>query len=178
MSNAKKVLILGASGEIGGRIARGCVDAGYQATGVTRGTNTRHQVSLDGIEFITGDKYDEDFYASELATREFDVIIDSAGGDGFGDLARVLGPGGRLVFYGGTRGKWPQMLPQHLFYKQVSLLASTMGSPQEFQALLAFVAEHQIVPVVDRVFPMETGGEAFTYLDSGAQLGKVVVEIS
>ena len=77
MSNSKKVLILGASGEIGGRIARGCVDAGHQTTGVTRGTNTRHQVSLDGIEFITGDKYDEDFYASELATREFDVIIDS-----------------------------------------------------------------------------------------------------
>ena len=64
MTNSKKVLILGASGEIGGRIARGCVDAGYQTTGVTRGTNTRHQVSLDGIEFITGDKYDEDFYAS------------------------------------------------------------------------------------------------------------------
>jgi len=77
MSNTKRVLILGATGEIGGRIARGCVDAGYPTTGVTRGTNTRHQVPLDGVELITGDKYDEDFYASELATREFDVIIDS-----------------------------------------------------------------------------------------------------
>jgi nucleoside-diphosphate-sugar epimerase len=74
---SKKVLVLGASGEIGGRIARGCVDAGYQVTGVTRGANARHQVDLSGIEFLVGDKYDEAFYESELATREFDVIIDS-----------------------------------------------------------------------------------------------------
>ena len=76
-SSTKRVLILGATGEIGGRIARGCVDAGYRTTGVTRGTNKRHRVPLDGVEFITGDKYDEDFYESVLAKRQFDVVIDS-----------------------------------------------------------------------------------------------------
>lgn len=127
-----------------------------------------------------GVEYGEEDWGKALlehVPEGYDVIIDSAGGEGFGDLARALGSGGRLVFYGGTRGRWPKMLPQHLFYKQVSILASTMGSPQEFHDMLAFVNEHKIVPVVDRVFPLESGGDAFTYLDSGLQLGKVVVEI-
>ncbi|MCA9538098.1 MAG: zinc-binding dehydrogenase [Myxococcales bacterium] len=112
-----------------------------------------------------------------LTRGGFDVIIDGAGGEGFGVLARLLGPAGRLVFYGGTRGKWPAMLPQHLFYKQVSLLASTMGSPAEFAALLEFVARHRIAPVVDRIFPLAEGAAAFDHLEAGAQFGKVVLSI-
>ena len=69
------------------------------------------------------------------------------------------------------------MLPQHLFYKQVSLLASTMGSPAEFAALLEFVARHRIAPVVDRIFPLAEGAAAFDHLEAGAQFGKVVLSI-
>jgi nucleoside-diphosphate-sugar epimerase len=75
--NTKKVLILGATGEIGSRIARGSVDAGHETTGVTRGTNDRHRVDTAGVNFITGDKKDEDFYKSVLAKNEYDVVIDS-----------------------------------------------------------------------------------------------------
>ena len=96
--STKRVLVLGATGEIGGRIARGCVDAGYRTTGVTRGTNARHRVPLDGVEFITGDKYDEDFYASVLAKREFDVVIDSVPDTRDVDLAHRHF-GGRIEHY-------------------------------------------------------------------------------
>jgi len=109
------------------------------------------------------------------ATALFDVIIDSAGGDGFGSLVRLLAPGGRLAFYGGTRGKWPAILPQHLFYKQASILASTMGSPADFEAMLAFVNANVIHPVVDRVFSLSEGADAFEHLHRGAQFGKVVL---
>ena len=111
-----------------------------------------------------------------MVPEGFDVIVDGAGGEGFGNLVRVLGPAGRLVFYGGTRGKWPAILPQHLFFKQVSILASTMGSPREFGALLQFVEEKGVVPTVDRIFNLEEGGAAFGYLESGAQMGKVVIK--
>ena len=106
----------------------------------------------------------------------FDVIIDSAGGDGFGSLLRLLAPAGRLAFYGGTRGKWPSILPQHLFYKQVSILASTMGSPRDFSTMLEFVNRHSIHPVVDRVFSLSEGGAAFEHLQRGVQFGKVVLD--
>ncbi len=112
-----------------------------------------------------------------LSPRGFDVILDSAGGDAFGDLVKSLAPGGRLAFYGGTRGKWPKILPQHLFYKQVSILASTMGSPTEFARLIDWVNQHQIVPRVDSVFPLAQGAQAFDYLQTGSQFGKVVLDI-
>ena len=112
-----------------------------------------------------------------LSPGGFDIVIDGAGGSGFGTLSQVLAPGGRLVFYGGTRGKWPAILPQRLFYRQVELLASTMGSPAEFKAMLAFVNEHRMTPVVDSVFALEDGAEAFDYLEANRQFGKVVLQI-
>jgi nucleoside-diphosphate-sugar epimerase len=76
-TSSKKVLIFGATGEIGSRIARGSVEAGHETTGVTRGMNSRHRVNTDGVNFIIGDKGDEDFYKSVLAEKAFDIVIDS-----------------------------------------------------------------------------------------------------
>lgn len=115
--------------------------------------------------------------AQALAPGGFDIIIDGAGGEGFGVLVRLLGPAGRLAFYGGTRGKWPAILPQHLFFRQVSILACTMGSHREFAALVKFAEERGVVPVVDRVFALEEGAAAFEYLERGVQSGKVVIAV-
>jgi zinc-binding alcohol dehydrogenase/oxidoreductase len=107
-----------------------------------------------------------------------DVIIDGAGGDGFEEVVDALAPGGRVGVYGATCGRWPKLLVPKLFFKQASILTSTMGSPREFGAMLAFVDKHGIVPVVDRSFPLAEGRAAFEYLDSGAQQGKVVLRCS
>jgi zinc-binding alcohol dehydrogenase/oxidoreductase len=106
-----------------------------------------------------------------------DVIVDSAGGDGFAGLVELLAPGGRIGVYGGTRGKWPPLLAPKLFFKQASIVASTMGSPEEFAEMSACVGDNKIVPVVDRSFALADGAEAFAYLEQGAQLGKVGLSI-
>ena len=121
--------------------------------------------------------YSEDGWRKTLAKAYptgFDVIVDGAGGDGFGDLARLLANGGRLAFYGGTRGKWPGILPQHLFFKQVDIVASTMGSPEDFEAMVQHANEHNIVPVVDSVFEFKDHQQAFDKLKSSSQFGKIV----
>jgi len=74
---SKKVLVLGATGEIGGRIANLAVKAGHQVTGVSRGKNSRVQVDLTGVEMIVGDKGDEAFVSEVLAKMDIDVLIDS-----------------------------------------------------------------------------------------------------
>lgn len=107
----------------------------------------------------------------------FDVIVDGAGGDGFGDLARLLANGGRLAFYGGTRGKWPGILPQHLFFKQVDIVASTMGSPDDFRAMLTQITKEKIIPVVDSVFELKDNAQAFEKLESSSQFGKIVLSV-
>ncbi|MEO6039045.1 MAG: zinc-binding dehydrogenase [Saprospiraceae bacterium] len=107
----------------------------------------------------------------------FDVILDSAGGDGFAALLGLCNPGARIGIYGGTLGKVNGLSPQPLFWKQISILGSTMGTPADFAAMLDFVAEREIVPVVDRVLPLAEGNAALDRLANGEQFGKVVLEM-
>ncbi len=73
----KKVLVFGATGEIGGRIAHLAVKAGHDVTGVTRGGNTKKTVCLDGVKMIHGDKDDESFIRDTVAKLPVDVVVDS-----------------------------------------------------------------------------------------------------
>ena len=119
---------------------------------------------------------DWDTQLQQQAPSGFDVIIDSAGGEGFGSLVKLLGMGGRLVFFGGTRGRWPSIRPQYLFFKQVSLLASTMGSPSEFKAMCDFVSCNNITPVIDSIFPLKQATESAERLLHPERFGKVILQ--
>ena len=122
---------------------------------------------------------DEDWakQLQRLNPRGFDVVIDSAGGEGFGALIRLLGMGGRLAFFGGTAGKWPALLPQYMFFKQISILATTMGTPIEFQDMIQFISKHQIVSVVDSTFDMQNAQESLERLAHPNRFGKVTLRL-
>ena len=114
---------------------------------------------------------------TQQAGGPFDVIIDSAAGAAFGTLLDAAAPGGRIVFYGGTLGNIPNVPPAKVFWKQLSILGSSMGSLQDFADMLALVAEKGLVPVVDKVFPLAEGEAALRRMEAGAQFGKVVLKI-
>ena len=76
-STGKRVLVFGATGEIGSRVARGCLEAGHDVCAVSRGTNTRHCVDIHGAKRVAGDKGDETFLASLVSSGEFDTVIDT-----------------------------------------------------------------------------------------------------
>ncbi|OGV47796.1 MAG: hypothetical protein A2017_04135 [Lentisphaerae bacterium GWF2_44_16] len=75
--SGRKVIVFGATGEIGGRIARGCVKAGHKVFGISRGKNTREVVELEGVEMIYGDKSDENFIRDTVAKLDYDAVINS-----------------------------------------------------------------------------------------------------
>jgi len=78
-SERKKVLLFGATGELGSRVAHCCVDSGHHVTGVTRGKNTGTGcigVDLSAVEFLTGDKGDENCLKKLADEKKFDVVID------------------------------------------------------------------------------------------------------
>lgn len=131
-----------------------------------------------GMGASGGANYKAENWAESLQDEAgvFDVIIDSAGGPGFKHFLQLANMGGRIAFYGGTQGKFT-LSPQKMFWKQVSLLGSTMGSDEDFKEMVDFVAAHKIKPSVDRVFPLEEAQAAFDYLDAGAQMGKVVLQL-
>jgi zinc-binding alcohol dehydrogenase/oxidoreductase len=111
------------------------------------------------------------------AGRLFDVIVDSAGGEGFESLMDLATPGGRVVFFGATRGNPPALPMRKIFWRQLSLLGTTMGSPADWSAMVAFTESHRIVPVVSDVFSFENVAEAFDLMERGGQFGKIVVTL-
>lgn len=103
----------------------------------------------------------------------FDVIVDSAGGEGFGRLIELTRPGGRLAFFGATAGNPPGLDVRKCFFRQINLLGTTMGSPADFHGMTQFVGQHRLVPVVDRVFPLAETEAAFRHMETAAQFGKI-----
>lgn len=106
----------------------------------------------------------------------FDVVVDSAGGEGFGRLIDVTAPGGRVVFFGATRGDAP--LPvRKVFWRQLSLLGTTMGSPADWRDMTDFVARHGLRPVVSECHALADAAAAFARMERGEQCGKIVLKI-
>lgn len=126
-----------------------------------------------------GANYKEDNWHKTLGKMAggFDVIIDSAGGDGFSNLLKIVKPGGRIVMYGGTRGKINGLSPQILFWKQASIIGSTMATDAEFKDMVEFVDEKKIEPVVDSVFDLSEGQKGFDRMAAGKQFGKIIFKI-
>ncbi len=124
-----------------------------------------------------GFRYDRDGWAADAvkAPGPFDVIIDSAGGPGFANLIDAAAPGGRIAFFGATRGNAPEMVLRKVFWKQLSILGSTMGSAADWRAMNDFVEGHALKPVISDVFPFARAVEAFDLMEQGGQFGKIVV---
>ena len=127
-----------------------------------------------------GFDYTEKSWTAEAlkAAGTFDVIVDSAGGDGFDGLIDVCASGGRIVFFGATRGNPSGLGMRKVFWRQLSLLGTTMGSPQDWEAMVAFVEAKEIKPVVSELLPFEHVEEAFGLMERGEQFGKIVVTIA
>ncbi len=110
--------------------------------------------------------------------RGVDVVLDHVGEATFKDSVRSLRKGGRLVVTGGTTGTLPQLDLRYLFWRQLSILGSTMANRREFEEVMKLVFMGKLKPVVDRVFPLREAAEAHAYLERAEQFGKVVLRVS
>uniref|UniRef100_UPI004048DEB2 quinone oxidoreductase family protein n=1 Tax=Algoriphagus sp. TaxID=1872435 RepID=UPI004048DEB2 len=108
-------------------------------------------------------------------TGGIDLVIDGAAGDTLTHLMDVCNPGARLVFYGATRGNPSQLEARKLFWNQLQLIGTTMGSDANFLQMLQLVKKHQLKPILDQVFPLEQAVEAFDRMKEGRQFGKIVL---
>ena len=105
---------------------------------------------------------------------EADVVVESVGPATWDQSVRALKPGARMVVCGSTSGPKVELTLPRLFFKQFEIIGSTMGSYQEFDAVLALV--DQGLPVtVDQQYPIADYQEALARLEHGQQLGKIVL---
>ena len=119
---------------------------------------------------------------SQKALKEsgggFDIIIDSAGGKEFSKLIDLALPGGRIVNFGRTAGNISDISTRLLYWKQISIHGTTMGTRDEFLSMLDFLESRHIKPIIDKTFPLEETGEAIHRMEQGNQFGKIVLQIS
>lgn len=117
-------------------------------------------------------------WVEELADETIDLVIDSVGGATFNRSLDVLKKGGRIVIFGATTSDNVDFNLRSFFYGQYQLFGSTMGSRDELRELLNHMEKYDTHPAVDKVFALDKAQEAFDYLASGKQFGKVVLRIS
>jgi zinc-binding alcohol dehydrogenase/oxidoreductase len=108
----------------------------------------------------------------------FDIIIDSAGGDQFSRLLELALPGGRIANFGRTAGNITDVATRLLYWKQISIFGTTMGTRDEFLSMLDFVESRNLKPAIDKIYPLSQISEAFSRMEQGEQFGKIVLDIS
>ncbi len=177
LKKGEKVLISGVGGGVALFALQFAIAAGAEVW-VTSGSASKIE-KVVRLGAKNGVNYREAGWDKQLKQDAggFDVVIDSAAGDGFAALVGLCNPGGRVGIYGGALGKIDGISPQLVFWKQVSILGSTMGTAADFKRMLAFVTKHEIKPVVDRTYALADGNSALAHMKAGDQFGKIVLTL-
>jgi NADPH:quinone reductase-like Zn-dependent oxidoreductase len=108
---------------------------------------------------------------------KINVVIDGAGGETLAKCLDICTEGGTIVAYGATLGAVKNLEMRRIFWKQLKLLGTTMGSDKDFSDMLNFIEQYKITPIIDKEFNLENGEEAFLRMDSGGQIGKILVKM-
>ncbi|WP_058306947.1 zinc-binding dehydrogenase [Gracilibacillus massiliensis] len=130
------------------------------------------KLGFDRGVLTTGD------WKSELADEQIDMVIESIGGATFNRSLEVLKKGGRIVTYGSSTNDEFTFNLRQFFYGQYKLIGSTMGSREELHELIKLIKEYKISPIMDKGFSFDQIDQAFSYLASQEQLGKVYIDFA
>jgi NADPH:quinone reductase-like Zn-dependent oxidoreductase len=104
-------------------------------------------------------------------------IIDGAGGETFAKCLDICNDGGTLVNYGATLGAVKNFEMRRVFWKQLNIHGSTMGSDEDFADMIEFINAKKVKPVIDNEYDIENGADAFLRMESGEQMGKIIVRV-
>ncbi|MGE5248148.1 MAG: zinc-binding dehydrogenase [Verrucomicrobiota bacterium] len=129
----------------------------------------------EGIDHVRAD------FSKEIrkltGKRGVDVVLDSVGKATWRQSIAAAARGGRLLTCGATSGPDPQTDLARIFWNQLTVYGSTMGTQAEFAEMLKALAGGKIRPVVDSVFPLDRAREAVETLEAGRQFGKIVLRV-
>ncbi len=173
------VLVYGAGGGVGTFTVQIAKALGAEVTGVTRTEN------LDLVRSIGADHVVD--YTHEDATRgsqRYDLIIDNGATRPVLALKRILGPRGRLVLVGASKGDWIGPMVRILGSSVIARFGSQeitgmLAKPtrEDLQFLTDLLAAGKITSVIDRTYPLADVAEAIRYLETMRARGKVVITV-
>ncbi|MDF1509162.1 zinc-binding dehydrogenase [Robertmurraya sp. DFI.2.37] len=113
-----------------------------------------------------------------LAGEKMDLIIESVGAATFNKSLDQLRSGGTIVTFGASAGDIVQFDLRRFFYGQYNMYGSTMGSGEEYRDMLQFMQQHELKPVIDKIYKLSDFKDAFERMEKAEQLGKIGFSIA
>ena len=171
------VLVTGASGGVSTAAIQIAKLSGARVYALTSGPANVERVKALGADIVY-DRLDMNFSKEvwrDTEKRGVDLILDSVGEPLWEGCLRSLAVGGRIVSYGGTAGPAVMSDIRVIFWKQLSILGTTMGPPEDFRRVMNLVFEGLLVPVIQEVMPLEDTRRAHELLEAGEVFGKLVL---
>jgi NADPH:quinone reductase-like Zn-dependent oxidoreductase len=126
------------------------------------------------INYKTSENWSKDVRAASGGGPT--LVVDAVGGETLARALDIARPAARVVVYGGTTGD-AKIRPFSVFWKQLDVLGTSMGSPADFAAMLKLFTAGSLEPAIDEVVPLANVPAAAQRVLDGEQFGKVVVEI-
>jgi NADPH:quinone reductase-like Zn-dependent oxidoreductase len=118
---------------------------------------------------------DEAFEPGQRLPERVDAVMETVGAATWSHSLKALKPGGTVVISGATSGNDPPAELNRVFFLQLSVIGSTMGTREELDRLARFCAEKGIRPVIDATLPLRDARDAFRALHEGDVFGKLVL---
>ncbi len=177
LSAGEQVLITGASGGVGTAAIQIAARAGAKVYAVTSGADKVRLCRELGASIVY-DRSKVSFSREvwrDTGKRGVQVVFDTVGESVWPDCLRALAPCGRLVTSGATTGSRGSTEIRLVFWKQLSILGSTMGSPTEFRRVMRLVFDGELDAVIHEEMPLAEARRAHELLESGTVFGKVVL---
>jgi NADPH:quinone reductase-like Zn-dependent oxidoreductase len=171
------VLVHGGGGGVGQAAIRIARFAGATVVATTSGPQKAAHLKAAGAAHVIDYRAEDPSKAVRALTgkRGVDVVVDSVGEKTWMTSLRAAANGGRIVTCGATTGPNPKEEIRLIFWKQLSILGSTMANDREFRLLLATVGAGALDPVIDQVFPLSRAVEAYERMETGEMLGKILL---
>lgn len=163
----ERVLIQGAGGGVSTAAILLARAAGLHVSVTSRSEEKLAAASDLGAHVTAG--------SGERLPGRVDLVLETVGEATWGHSLRSLGPGGRIVVAGATSGMQPPADLARVFYRQLEIIGSTMGTKQELDLLVRMLDATGVRPLIDREVAMADAPEAFAAMADGEQFGKIVL---
>ena len=174
----ERVLITGASGGVSTLAIQLARLAGAEVFAVTSGPDNVERVKDLGAHAVY-DRLETNWGKQvwlDTGKRGVDLALDAVGQSVWAQCLKALAVRGRLVTYGATTGAAGETEIRLVFWRQLSILGSTMGSPGEYRTVMDLVFQGKVTPVIHAVLPLEETRRAHEMLEAGEVFGKVVLK--
>jgi NADPH:quinone reductase-like Zn-dependent oxidoreductase len=173
----ENVLVWGAGSGVGHMAVQIAKIAGCNVI-ATAGTDEKCSFARDlGADLVVHHYNDNVAGVIKSFCGKVDVVFEHVGKATWDVSMKVLKNGGRVVTCGATTGPNVAIDLRYLFFKQQSVLGSTMGDADSFTQVIKLVEEGQLKPRIDKTFSLDDIASAHEYLENSEQFGKVVITI-